>query len=201
MHVLYNLLLLYFSGQIFYSILGEKRLIYVYAMSGISGGILFLILGLILPESFSGHYLIGASAAVLGVIMVVAVYAPELKVNLFFVLEISFKYFALIVFLLSTVIDFAVNTGGKIAHVGGAAFGLIYAYYLKNGRDLLQISFPKKSKSNKLRFVRGSSETITKSAQSEDNYLNQLLDKISKSGYDSLTKREKEELFKLSQKK
>jgi len=200
MHVLYNLILLFFSGQIFYSILGEKRLIYVYVMSGIFGGVLFLLLGLIMPETFSGHYLIGASASVLGILMVVAVYAPDLKVNLFFVLEISFKYFALIVFLLSTVIDFAVNTGGKISHIGGAVFGLIYAYNLKSGRDFLNIDFLNKSK-KKLKIVHRSHETPTKSMQSEDNQLNMLLEKISKSGYDSLTKKEKEELFKLSQKK
>lgn len=200
MHVLYNLMLLYFSGQIFYSMLGEKRLIYVYVMSGVFGGALFLILGLILPDSFSGHYLIGASASVLGVIMVVALYAPNLKVNLFFVLEISFKYFALIVFLLSTVIDFAVNTGGKISHVGGAVFGLLYGYYLKNGKDLFDISFSDKSKKS-LKVVHRASQTTTKSAQSDDNHLNQLLDRISKSGYDSLTKKEKDDLFKLSQKK
>ena len=186
MHTLYNLILLYFSGQIFYSILGEKRLIYVYIMSGVFGGALFLVLGMIMPETFAGHYLIGASAAVMGILAVVALYAPNLPVNVFLLIEVPFKYFALIVFFLSTVIDFAANTGGKISHIGGAAFGLIYGYYLKNGKDLFEFAISNKSKKN-LKVVHRSQQTATKSAQSEEVYLNNLLDKISKSGYDSLT--------------
>lgn len=200
MHVFYNLILLFFSGQIFYSILGEKRLVYVYVMSGLFGGLLFMILGLLMPETFGGHYLIGASAAVLGVISAVAMYAPNLPVNVFMLIEMPYKYFALLIFVVSTVIDFAVNTGGKISHLGGAAFGIIYGYYLKNGKDLFDITLISKSKKN-LKVVHRSEQTHTKSDKSDDVYLDKLLDKISKSGYDSLTKKEKDDLFKLSQKK
>lgn len=200
MHVLFNLILFFFSGQIFYSLLGEKRLLYLYVMSGVFGGVVFLLLGMIAPQTFGGHYLIGASASVMGIIAVVALYAPNLLVNVFFIIEVPYKYFALIVFLLSTVIDFAVNTGGKISHIGGAAFGLVYGYYLKNGKDLFDFAIQNKSKKN-LKIVHKSGQTSTKSEQSDEIYLNKLLDKIAKSGYDSLNKREKEDLFKLSQKK
>lgn len=199
-HVLFNMLLLYFSGRLFYSILGEKRLIYVYIMSGIFGGALLLILGLLFPEIFAGGYLLGASAAVLGVIMVMAIYTPNYPVFVFF-FEMPFKYFALLVFVTSTVIDFASNTGGKIAHIGGALFGLLYGYLFKNGNDLFEFSFFSKPKS-KLKIVHKSKEVNSQGADNVDeSYLNKLLDKISKSGYDSLTAGEKEDLFKLSQKK
>ncbi len=200
-HVFFNLLLLFFSGQMFYSILGEKKLIYVYAMSGIAGGALLLILSLLIPEAFAGSILLGASASVMGVVMALAVYTPNMPVYLFGLLEMRYKYFALLVFILSTVIDFSVNTGGKVSHIGGALFGLLYSYMLKNGKDISNISFIPAKKS-KLKVVQGSRpQNQASSNTTEDKYLDSLLDKISKSGYDSLTKKEKDDLFKLSQKK
>lgn len=200
-HVFFNLILLFFSGQLFYSVLGEKRLLYVYVMSGICGGALLLILGLVFPESFSGSYLIGASASVLGIVMALAIYTPNMPVFLFGLIEMRYKYFAVLIFILSTVIDFAVNTGGKIAHIGGALFGLGYSYFLRNGKDIASFSFIPKKKSP-LKTVHGSSARVYDSMKnSDDKYLDSLLDKISKSGYDSLTKKEKDDLFKLSQKK
>ncbi|HWY11784.1 MAG TPA: rhomboid family intramembrane serine protease [Bacteroidia bacterium] len=200
MHILFNLLLLYFSGRLFYSILGEKRLVYVYVMSGVLGGALLLLLAIIFPEVFAGGYLLGASAAVLGIIMVMAVYTPDYPVFVFF-LEMRFKYFALLVFVTSTVIDFASNTGGKIAHIGGALFGLLYGYQLKKGNDIFEFSFLSKPKS-KMKIVHKNTSSAGQRADNVDeSYLNKLLDKISKSGYDSLTAKEKDDLFKLSQKK
>lgn len=199
-HILFNMLLLYFSGKLFHSILGEKRLIYVYVMSGLIGGAMLLALGIFFPDQFGGGYLLGASAAVLGIIMVMAVYTPGYPVYLFF-LEMPFKYFAILVFITSTVIDFAVNTGGKIAHIGGAAFGLLYGYQLKSGRDLSDLSFFTKRKSKMKVVYRGSFASGQRADTVDESRLNKLLDKISKSGYDSLTAAEKEELFRLSQKK
>ena len=201
-HVFFNLILLYFSGQMLFAILGEKKLVSIYVMSGVCGGVLPLILGMIFPESFEFNYLIGASSAVLGIVMVLAVYAPNMPVNVFLLLEMPYKYFALLVFVLSTVLDFATNTGGKISHIGGVAFGLIYGYQLKTGGDFFNFSFFKNRKSKlKMVYKRTSEETVSNQNSKDEKYLNQLLDKISKSGYDSLNKKEKDDLFKLSQKK
>lgn len=201
-HVFFNLILLYFSGQMLFAILGEKKLVYIYVMSGLFGGAFLILLGMIFPESFAYNYLIGASASVIGIVMVLAVYAPNMPVNVFLMLEMPYKYFAILVFVLSTVIDFATNTGGKISHVGGAVFGLIYGYGLKNGRDLFDFSFLKDRRSNlKIVHKRANQETVTGGSDKDEKYLNHLLDKISKSGYDSLSKKEKDDLFKLSQKK
>jgi membrane associated rhomboid family serine protease len=200
-HVFFNLILLYFSGQMLFAILGEKKLVYIYIMSGLCGGAMLLLLGIIFPESFASNYLIGASAAVLGIVTVIAVYAPNMPVNVFLVLEMPYKYFAILVIVLSTVIDFATNTGGKISHIGGALFGLLYGYGLKNGKDLFNFSFLRGPKSNLKIIHKHTNEERVTNQNKDEKYLNQLLDKISKSGYDSLTKKEKDDLFKLSQKK
>jgi hypothetical protein len=125
---------------------------------------------------------------------VLSIYSPQYKVNLFGLIELSYVYFYLITFILSTLIDLSSNTGGKISHIGGAAFGLIYGYYLKKGIDLFNFSFKIKNL-RKLKIVSHNKENNNTEA------MDKLLDKISKSGYEGLTKKEKEELFKLSQKK
>lgn len=203
-HLFWNMVLFYFMSQIFFTIMGQKKLLYLYVMSGVSGGALVLILALIFPESFGHALLLGASASVLGVGAVMAIYSPDYRVYLFGVLEMPYKYFYLLTFGVSTIIDLSVNTGGKISHMGGALFGVIYGYYLKKGTDLFDFSFRFKRKS-KLK-VASYNPTYTEAPAkpkkgSDEQIMNDLLDKISKSGYDSLTKSEKEELFKLSQKK
>jgi membrane associated rhomboid family serine protease len=200
-HIFWNLVSFYFYTQIFYLLLGEKKLLYVYVMSGICGGALVLLLGILFPASFSNSILLGASAAVLGVGGVMLIYAPNYRVFLFGLIELPYKYIYLIFFSLSTIIDLSVNTGGKISHIGGALFGILYGYQLKRGVDLFDLAFLKRKK-NKLKIV-SHNPPKTKQAKisDEEATMNALLDKISKSGYDSLTKTEKDLLFKLSQKK
>ncbi|MES2678451.1 MAG: rhomboid family intramembrane serine protease [Bacteroidota bacterium] len=203
LELFFNMLLLYFAAQVFFIIMGEKKLIYVYIMSGLCGAALILILGLLVPGSFFNTSLLGASSSVLGVIMVMAAYSPNYKVNLFGVFEMSYKYFALLIFVLSTLIDFSFNTGGKISHLGGVIFGLTYGYYLKKGVDLFNISFftRKKSHLKVVSYNKAKDEAFIERRINEETAMDELLDKISKSGYDSLTKKEKDLLFKLSQKK
>lgn len=202
MHLFWNMLTFYFMAQIFFTIMGEKKMVYLYVMSGLSGGALVLIAGMIFESAFSNAILIGASASVLGVGAVMAVYSPGYRVFLFGVIEMQYKYFFMLIFVLSTVIDLSVNTGGKIAHVGGALFGLIYGYSLKNGNDLLNWTLFKKKQKGKLKVVsRNTYSEPSQKISTDDERMNSLLDKISKSGYDSLTKSEKDELFRLSQKK
>lgn len=202
MHLFWNMLTFYFMAQIFFTIMGEKKMVYLYVMSGLSGGALVLIAGMIFESAFSNAILIGASASVLGVGAVMAVYSPGYRVFLFGVIEMQYKYFFMLIFVLSTVIDLSVNTGGKIAHVGGALFGLIYGYSLKNGNDLLNWTLFKKKQKSKLKVVsRNTYSEPSQKISTDDERMNSLLDKISKSGYDSLTKSEKDELFRLSQKK
>lgn len=202
-HVFYNLLLLYFSAQTFLNFLSEKKLLYVYIMSGLFGGLILLVLSAIFPTVFSGAYLYGASAAVIGIVMALAAYIPNLPVSLFGLIDMRYKYYALLVFVLFSIVDFTINTGGKISHFGGAAFGLLYGYLLKNGKDLSEFNlFKSQPKHSKMKVVHTdySSKSSTTVAENQKT-IDELLDKISKNGYDNLTKEEKELLFKLSQKK
>lgn len=202
-HIFWNMLLFYMFAQIFFILFGQRKLLYVYTMGGLAGGALLLLLGILFPDSFGHSYLIGASAAVMGVGALMAIYTPYYRVNLYGIFEMPYLYFFILVFVLNTVIDLAINTGGKIAHLGGTAFGLLYGYYLKKGSDLFDFGFSRAKKS-KLKVVsRNDSPAqsrVTKS-DSDEQTMNELLDKISRSGYESLTKSEKEELFRLSQKK
>jgi membrane associated rhomboid family serine protease len=200
-HLFWNMVLFYFFAQVFFTIMGQKKMLYLYVMSGLCGGALMLLLGILFPGSFGRSYLIGASAAVLGVGAVMAVYSPNYRIFLFGMFEMSYKYFFLLVFVVNTIIDLSVNTGGKISHIGGTIFGLVYGYYLKKGNDLFDISlsFPKK----RLKVVHNKNAGVPYNDKGRNNEkkMDELLDKISRSGYDSLTKSEKDELFRLSQKK
>jgi len=205
-HLFWNMVTFYFMAQIFFTIMGQRTLLYLYVMSGIAGGALLLILGMLFPTGafYGGHaILLGASASVLGVGAVMAIYSPNYTVFLFGVFQLPYKYFYLIMFVVTTLIDLSENTGGKISHMGGALFGVIYGFQLKRGNDLLNFSFGFKRKS-KLKIVSNNktyTTTSVKRKSTEEHTMDELLDKISKSGYDSLTKSEKDELFRLSQKK
>lgn len=199
-HIFWNMVSFYFYTQVFFVLFGQKKLLYVYMMSGLSGGALVLLLGILFPASFAHSILLGASAAVLGVGAVMLIYAPNYRLFLFGLIELPFKYIYLIFFALSTILDLASNTGGKISHMGGAMFGMLYGYQLKKGIDLSDMSFLKRKKKTNLKVVSNTSKKQGNSPN-EEATMNALLDKISKSGYDSLTKAEKDLLFKLSQKK
>lgn len=201
-HLFWNMVLFYFMAQLFFTYFNQKQLMYSYVMSGIAGAALMLLLGMAFPEQFGRAYLIGASAAVMGVGAVLVIYAPNYRVYLFGVFDMAYKYFFLLVFCVNTIIDLSENTGGKISHIGGAVFGLLYGYYLKRGVDLFAIDLFRKKKS-KLKVVgRTPSESVySNKIENNEKTMDELLDKISKSGYDSLSKKEKELLFKLSQKK
>jgi len=202
-HIFWNMFLFYTFAQIFFILFGQRKLLYVYTMGGLAGSALLLLLGILFPDSFGHSYLIGASAAVMGVGALMAIYTPYYRVNLYGIFEMPYLYFFILVFVLNTVIDLAINTGGKIAHLGGTAFGLLYGYYLKKGSDLFDFGFSRAKKS-KLKVVsRNDSPAQSRATKSDsdEQTMNELLDKISRSGYESLTKSEKEELFRLSQKK
>lgn len=199
-HVFYNMLLFYFAAQTFTNFLPEKKLLQVYIMSGISGGIILMALSLAFPSVFSGTYLYGASAAVIGIITSLGMYLPNLPVNLFGIIEMKYKYYALLVFATFTIIDFTVNTGGKISHFGGAFFGLFYGYRLKHVKTLTFFSFFKKKRAQPLKVIH-TNHAKQNPSDFNQQLIDELLDKISKNGYDSLSKSEKELLFKLSQKK
>jgi membrane associated rhomboid family serine protease len=212
LHILFNMLWLYWFGTIFLEYLDQKKLVAVYLLGGLCGGILYILSFNIFP-AFAGvvseSVAIGASASVMAVVVAIAAYVPDYPIHLFLLGRIKIKYMALAIFILTSVIDFSVNSGGKIAHIGGALFGYLYTVNLRRGRDATKginriidwfATVFKPRKKIKVTYKKPASEyDYNKMKADHQQQINNILDKISKGGYESLTKEEKEILFRESQ--
>ena len=213
-HILFNMLWLYWFGRIFLEYLDQRKLVAVYLLGGLSGAILYIFSFNIFPAFEGAVYqsvAIGASASVMAIVIAIAAYVPDYTIQLFLFGRIKIKYMALAIFLLTSIMDFSTNAGGKLAHIGGALFGYFYTIRLRQGRDTGK-SFNKIIDSLVTLFKpRPKLKVNHKKPATEYEYnmsktqhqarINGILDKISKGGYDSLTKEEKETLFKESQNK
>ena len=139
LHILFNMLWLYWFGTIFLEYLDQKKLVAVYLLGGVCGAVVYIVSFNIFPvfnQVVNESVAIGASASVMAVVVAIAVYVPDYSVNLFLLGRIKIKYVALVIFVLTSVMDFSVNSGGKLAHMGGALFGYLYTINLRNGRDI-----------------------------------------------------------------
>jgi Uncharacterized membrane protein (homolog of Drosophila rhomboid) len=213
-HILFNMLWLYSFGRIFLEYLDQRKLVAVYLLGGISGAFVYILSFNIFP-AFTGvvadSIAIGASASVMAVVIAIAAYVPDYTVQLFILGRIKIKYLALGIFVLTSIMDFSVNSGGKLAHIGGALFGYLYILNLRRGRDIGKgfnsiidffATIFKPRKKLKVTHKKVANEFEYNRIKVEhQKRINQILDKISKGGYDSLTKEEKEALFNESQKK
>lgn len=213
-HILFNMLWLYWFGKIFLEYLDQRKFVAVYLLGGLSGSILYVLSFNIFP-AFSGvvsqSVAIGASASVMAVVVAIAAYVPDYTINLLLFGRIRIKYMALAIFILTSVIDFSVNSGGKIAHIGGALFGYLYTLNLRRGRDMSKgfnriidffATIFKPRKKLKVTHRKTASDYEYNAVKAERQHkINSILDKISKGGYDSLTKEEKDFLFRESQNK
>ena len=213
-HILFNMLWLYSFGRIFLEYLDQRKLVAVYLLGGISGAIVYILSFNVFP-AFTGvvadSVAIGASASVMAVVIAIATYVPDYTVQLFLLGRIKIKYLALGIFVLTSIMDFSVNSGGKLAHIGGALFGYLYIINLRSGRDIGKgfnsiidffATIFKPRKKLKVTHKKVANEFEYNRIKVEhQKRINQILDKISKGGYDSLTKEEKETLFNESQKK
>ncbi|MCX6301394.1 MAG: rhomboid family intramembrane serine protease [Bacteroidia bacterium] len=213
-HILFNMLWLYWFGRIFLEYLDQRKLVAVYLLGGISGAIVYILSFNIFP-AFTGlvseSVAIGASASVMAVVIAIAAYVPDYSVNLFLLGRIKIKYVALAIFVLTTVMDFSVNSGGKLAHIGGAILGYLYTINLRKGHDIGKgfnriidffVTLFKPRKKLRVTYKKPASDyNYNKTKADHQAKINMILDKISKGGYDSLTKEEKDTLFNESQKK
>ena len=213
-HILFNMLWLYWFGRIFLEYLDERKLVSVYLLGGICGALVYIASFNIFPAFTSvvaESEAIGASAAVMAIVVAIAAYVPDYTIQLFLFGRIKIKYMALAIFILTSVMDFSVNSGGKLAHIGGAFFGYFYTLNLKKGNDIGKglnkiidffVTMFKPRKRLKVTHKKVATEYEYNKIKTEhQKKINLILDKISKGGYDSLTKEEKEILFRESQKK
>jgi membrane associated rhomboid family serine protease len=213
-HMAMNMLILYWFGSIAGDLLGDKRILPVYIMGGLVGAIFYMLSYLWAPVY--GSMAIGASAATLAIVFMAVMTAPDYIMNLILLGPVKIKYIGLAI-LFFDIIGTAgsTNTGGHIAHLGGALFGFLFVYLLQNGTDLSSWFYKKKSvrsKSNTM-FSKGTSPLKVshkseklipkKPVQDKDHFagrVDQILEKIKAQGYDSLTDEEKEVLYLASKK-
>lgn len=209
-HFLFNMIALYTTGKLFRHFLGSSKLVVNYLLGGLSGYFLFFIFYNLFPVFNEVSYILGASAAVMSVIITIGVLRPDYSIRLFGVFEMKLIWLCGILVLVDLIsLRKGFNSGGHIGHLGGALFGFIYAYQYKKGKVMaiwLENFFQKfngifSKKSKPINTGRPKSdEQFNSEKLVRQKRVDQILDKISRSGYDSLTKEEKDFLFKYSQK-
>jgi len=214
-HILWNLITLYWFASILSDFTNARKIIPLYLLGGVAGGIITILLFQFIPvfQTSLGAPLIGASAGVTAIIVAAATLIPNYKMNLMFVGAIKLIYVAMFVIFID-VLDLSSydNMGGNLAHLGGALMGFIFITQYKKGRDMAKPfnSFFDRLKSIFSSAPKAKMKVVSKKKVSDEEYnaqkratqqqIDAILDKISKSGYESLTKNEKEILFKASNK-
>jgi len=215
-HILFNMLWLYWFGRIFLEYLDQKKLLSVYVIGGLAGGAFYILCYNLFPAfapAVPQSIALGASAAVLAVVVTIAFYAPDYKITLMFVGAVKIKHIALVSIVIDILSIQSDNAGGHLAHLGGAMFGLAYAWQIRKGKDMTAgfsrfmdklFSIFKPRPKLRVKYKRPSnSETdleFNTRKVDEQKEIDRILEKISKSGYSALTKEEKELLFKSSKK-
>ena len=205
MHILWNMLFLYWFGKIINDNIGNNALISLYVLGGIIGGLFYMAIYNIVPyygERVSDSLMLGASAGVFSVVVGSATLMPNYTFYLLLIGPVRIKYIALFYVLLSFFDVAGTNAGGEIAHLGGAFIGYIYIRQLQNGINIGEgiinfINFFSEKKENKEKKKENIQKETEQTTQDE---VDKILDKISESGYSSLTSKEKERLFNASKK-
>nr|WP_293301590.1 rhomboid family intramembrane serine protease [Allomuricauda sp.] len=210
-HIFWNMLMLYFTGRIFLNLFDNQRFLNVYFLGVIIGGIVFLLSYNIFPTLLNTNTaLIGASAGVTAVLIFICAYIPNQEVRVIF-FNVKLWYVGVFFVLVDLIqIPYGGNVGGRLAHLGGALLGYVYARQLLNGKDIgvgftrfreaiAQLFKPREKKAPMKTVYK--KDTSGKRSGDYDKMARQkkidsILDKISKSGYESLSKEEKDFLFK-----
>ncbi len=216
MHILFNMLWLYWFGNIFLSYFNDRTLGSLYVIGGFAGALLYIIAFNTIPYYLDlGHsVMIGASASVMAVVMGAAFYRPETTLNLFLFGRIKIIYIALAVFFIDFLsLSSGDNPGGHVAHIGGAIVGYLFAIQYKKGKDFtLPISrfLDRIANLFKKRKHKGAHKVVYKRAETDYDYnyiktqeskkIDEILDKLKESGYNSLSSEEKRQLFDAGEK-
>ncbi len=222
LHILFNLLFLYWFGRIIKEFLGGGKVVSLYVLGGLAGGLFYILIYNTLPY-FAGQVgssmMLGASAGVFAVVVGAATFMPNYTMFLMFIGPVRIKYIAIFYVLLAFAQSTGYNAGGELAHLGGAAMGFVYIKQLQKGSDWgkwlhwllafirsffvrqpkVKVSYRKKNKAPSATGGRKASgrQAATASGTSQEE-IDAILDKISQSGYESLTKEEKQKLFNAS---
>lgn len=212
-HILFNMLFLYWFGSIIMEFLGSEKLVNLYILGGLAGGLFYILLYNALPffaNQVETSRMLGASAGVFAVVVGAATFMPNYTISLILLGPVRIKYIALFYVLLSFAQATGPNAGGELAHLSGAGLGFLFIKQLQKGNDLgkpvsrfltfmrslfvrqpkVRVSYKNSNKTNGSRHH--------KPFKTKQEEIDAILDKISESGYDSLTKEEKQKLFDAS---
>lgn len=220
LHILFNMLWLYWFGKIFMDYLYKRKLLVTYFLGGLSGALVYILAYQFIPYlQDKTSLMVGASASVVAIIVSTATLLPNYQVSLLFFGSVKLKYIAIIMVVIDVLSLEGNNIGGSFAHLGGALYGFIYILQLKKGRDLGAwlshiIDFFVNTFQNILHptlrkrpFKVYHTETKTnspspqkKQSVADQKVIDNILDKIAKSGYESLSDKEKDILFNASKK-
>lgn len=213
-HLFFNMIVLYFSGAIFLQYLSQRKLVSTYILGGIFGGLFYILTYNIFPvfSEVSQHSLaLGASASVLAILVAAATYIPDYQVNML-IIRLKLKHLAIILVILDFLSIQGDNPGGHIAHLGGALWGFLYIWILQHGTDIYaffnnfyfsNVKLRKKSSFSGRTKKNGrplSDQEYNDQRAVDQEIIDAILDKIAKKGYSSLSSKEKDILFKSSNK-
>ncbi len=214
LHILFNMLWLFWFGRIFLEYLDPKRLMNVYLLGGLAGAGLYILAFNTFPVFEAGREIsvaLGASAAVYAIVIAMAAYVPDYTVYVFLIGPVKIKYIAMVVVLFDILSIPSINSGGHIAHLGGGLFGLLFALRYRQGKDITKgfgrfmdrvgTLFKRKPKIHVSYKKPETDMEYMKRKADEQKEIDRILDKIAKAGYESLTKEEKEILFRMSNKR
>lgn len=215
LHLIFNMLWLYWFGIVFQLLSTPKRMIGLYLLGGLGGAALYLLAVNTIPY-FAGHggLLIGSSASVIAIVTATAIMTPDYRMNLLFLGAVSLKWIAIVTIGIDLLSVTGSNAGGHIAHLGGAAVGAIFALGLKRGHDItaplnslidaIVNLFRRRPKVRPARFRASGAPSAPRpkapsaASAADQAELDKILDKIKKSGYSSLTADERARLFDVS---
>ena len=200
-HILFNMLGLYWFGYIVQDLIGSRKLISLYVLGGLFAGLTYMLVTNYIPYFQHPGTLVGASGSVLAIVVGAATISPSYRMYLVLIGPVKISYLAMVYVFLSFIGTIGENAGGNVAHLGGALFGFVFITLLRQGTDLGKLLF------TPWNFIRG---IFDKSARIKVSYkgdgsgklqqaeIDAILDKIHKSGYESLNKEEKRKLFDAS---
>jgi membrane associated rhomboid family serine protease len=201
-HILMNMLWFYWFGQIFEEYLGKKRTLGLYLMGGFAGAFLFVLSYNTIPFFTQVHAaavstLVGASASVMAVIVATAALLPDYTIPLILIGPVKLKWLAMFFIIIDLLGITGLNAGGEISHLGGALIGFVYIKQVQKGNDWIDSINKLFKRRSKLKVVSNNTSKNPHDLPRQEE-IDLILDKISKSGYDSLSKQEKEILFRAS---
>ncbi len=214
LHILFNMLLLYWFGQMFLQYFNAKILGSLYILGGLAGAGLYILAFNTIPYYVDMPHvpMIGASASVMAIIFGVAFFRPDASMRLLLFGEVKIVYIAIFFFILDFfALGSSSNAGGHVAHIGGAAVGYLFATMYGKGKDITRwmtriidffanISKPKQPKMKVKYKKRDEAYTYNERKNNQQEAIDDILDKIKASGYASLSKDEKQKLFEASKK-